>query len=386
MQNRTFEPTIVSWRYVALAALGLTLAACAAARPLELEDVRTETPVGAVELFDSTGHPINSQLPDFAGMVKPELNILVLSGGGADGAFGAGVLVGWSETGLRPRFDTVTGVSTGALMATLVFLGSEYDPVLKDVYTTVSSDDIYKKKGIKGVFSDSLLDSTPLKDKIEDLITEELLDQVAKEHHAGRRLYVATTNLDSGDIVVWDMGFIAASGHPERVKIYRQVLLASAAVPGLFKPVYIKPSESSKARQMHVDGGVKAPVLLRAFMLKQPAAQRKVYVIVNSQMKLLNADKAVEPEVLDISRKSITELLRGLLQRTVYQTYVTARQSKAVFNLISIPDHVPSAKDGLTFDPRVMKRQFEIGRDFGRAGGGWMSEPPRLEDVERING
>jgi predicted acylesterase/phospholipase RssA len=386
MKNRTFEPTIVSWRYVALAALGLTLAACAAARPLELEDVRTETPVGAVELFDSTGHPINSQLPDFAGMVKPELNILVLSGGGADGAFGAGVLVGWSETGLRPRFDTVTGVSTGALMATLVFLGSEYDPVLKDVYTTVSSDDIYKKKGIKGVFSDSLLDSTPLKDKIEDLITEELLDQVAKEHHAGRRLYVATTNLDSGDIVVWDMGFIAASGHPERVKIYRQVLLASAAVPGLFKPVYIKPSESSKARQMHVDGGVKAPVLLRAFMLKQPAAQRKVYVIVNSQMKLLNADKAVEPEVLDISRKSITELLRGLLQRTVYQTYVTARQSKAVFNLISIPDHVPSAKDGLTFDPRVMKRQFEIGRDFGRAGGGWMSEPPRLEDVERING
>ena len=386
MKNRTFEPTIVSWRYVVLAALGFTLAACAAARPLELEDVRTDTPVGAVELFDSTGHPINSKLPDFAGMVKPELNILVLSGGGADGAFGAGVLVGWSETGHRPPFDTVTGVSTGALMATLVFLGSEYDPVLKDVYTTVSSDDIYKKKGIKGVFSDSLLDSTPLKDKIEDLITEELLDQVAKEHHAGRRLYVATTNLDSGDIVVWDMGFIAASGHPERVKIYRQVLLASAAVPGLFKPVYIKPSESSKARQMHVDGGVKAPVLLRAFMLKQPAARRKVYVIVNSQMKLLNADKAVEPEVLDISRKSITELLRGLLQRTVYQAYVTARQSKAAFNLISIPDQVPSAKDGLTFDPQVMKRQFEIGRDFGRAGGGWMSEPPRLEDVERING
>src|SRR5688572_32969827 len=145
MKYITFESTIVSWRYVALAALGFILAACAAARPLELEDVRTETPMGAVELFDSTGHPINSRLPDFAGMVKPELNILVLSGGGADGAFGAGVLVGWSETGLRPRFDVVTGVSTGALMATLVFLGSEYDPVLKDVYTTVSSDDIYKK-------------------------------------------------------------------------------------------------------------------------------------------------------------------------------------------------------------------------------------------------
>jgi predicted acylesterase/phospholipase RssA len=368
-----------------MAALALVLAACAAARPLELEDVRTETPVGAVELFDATGHPINSQLPDFVA-VKPELNVLVLSGGGADGAFGAGVLVGWSETGDRPRFDVVTGVSTGALMATLVFLGPEYDSVLKEVYTSVSSDDIYKKKGIKGVFSDSLLDYTPLKDKIEDLVTDDLLDRVAEEHRAGRRLYVATTNLDSGEIVVWDMGYIASSGHPERVKIYQQVLLASAAVPGLFKPVYIRPSESSKARQMHVDGGVKAPVLLRAFMLKQPAARRNVYVIVNSQMKLQNADKAVAPEVLDISRKSIAELLRGLLQRTVYQTYVTARQSEANFNLISIPDHAPAAKDGLTFEPEVMKRQFEMGRDFGRAGAGWMSEPPRLEDLERING
>jgi predicted acylesterase/phospholipase RssA len=385
MKNGCFELT-ARWRYGVLVALGFFLVACAAARPLELEDVRTETPMGAVELFDSTGHPINSRLPDFAGMVKPELNILVLSGGGADGAFGAGVLVGWSETGLRPRFDVVTGVSTGALMATLVFMGSEYDSVLKDVYTTVDSDDIYKKKGIKAVFSDSLLDYTPLKDKVESLVTDELLDRVAQEHNAGRRLYVATTNLDSGDVVVWDMGFIAASGHPERVKIYQQVLLASAAVPGLFKPVYIRPSESSKARQMHVDGGVKAPVLLRAFMLKQPAARRSVYVIVNSQMKLLNADKAVEPEVLDISRKSITELLRGLLQRTVYQTYVTARQSKASFNLISIPDNAPAAKDGLTFEPGVMQRQYELGRDFGRAGGGWMSEPPRLEDLERING
>jgi predicted acylesterase/phospholipase RssA len=376
----------VPCRHGILVVLVLLLGACAAARPLELEDVRTEIPMGAIDLFDSTGHPINSPPAEDQLTVKPELNILVLSGGGADGAFGAGVLVGWSESGSRPRFDLVTGVSTGALMATLVFLGPEYDPILKNVYTTVSSDDIYRKKGIKGVFSDSLLDYTPLQDKIESLITEELLDRVAAEHRAGRRLYVATTNLDSGDVVVWDMGYVAASQHPDRVKVYRQVLLASAAVPGLFKPVYIRPSQSSKARQMHVDGGVKAPVLLRAFMLKQPAVKRNVYVIVNSQMKLLNADQAVEPEVLDISRKSITELLRGLLQRTVYQAYVTARQSKATFSLISIPDHAPAAKDGLTFELGVMRRQFEIGRGFGRAGGGWMSEPPRLEDLERING
>ncbi len=333
----------------------------------------------------STGNPINSQLPNFVA-VKPELDVLVLSGGGADGAFGAGVLVGWSEAGGRPRFDVVTGVSTGALMATLVFLGPEYELDPEGRLHEREFGRHLQEEGHQGVFSDSLLDYTPLKDKVEDIITDDLLDRVAEEHRAGRRLYVATTNLDSGEMVVWDMGYIASSGHPERVKIYQQVLLASAAVPGLFKPVYIRPSETSKARQMHVDGAVKAPVLLRAFMLKQPAAKRNVYVIVNSQMKLQNADKAVEPEVLDISRKSIAELLRGLLQRTVYQAYVTAKQSEAAFNLISIPDNAPAAKDGLTFEPEVMKRQFEIGRDFGRAGGGWMSEPPRLEDLERING
>jgi predicted acylesterase/phospholipase RssA len=378
--------TITILRCAALTALGFLLLACAATRPLELEDVRTETPVGAVELFDSTGHPVNAQLAALPGVVKPELNILALSGGGADGAFGAGVLVGWSEAGLRPRFDVVTGVSTGALMATLVFVGPELDPVLKDAYTAVASDDIYKSKGIKGVFSDSLYDYTPLKKKIDSVITEELLDRVAAEHRAGRRLYVATTNLDSGEMVVWDMGFIAASGHPRRLEIYQQVLRASAAVPGLFKPVYIRPSNASKARQMHVDGGVKSPILLRSFMLGQPAVRRNVYLIVNSQLKLLNADKAVEPEVLDISKKSIAELLRGLLYRTVYQAYVTSRQAKASFRLISIPDSAPAAKDGLTFEPEVMKRQFEIGRDFGRSGAGWMSEPPRLDDFERING
>ncbi|HKG73642.1 MAG TPA: patatin-like phospholipase family protein [Aestuariivirgaceae bacterium] len=373
-------------RYAALAVLGFLMIACAATRPLELEDVRTETPVGAVELFDGTGNPINAQLQVAPGTVKPELNILALSGGGADGAFGAGVLVGWSAAGLRPRFDVITGVSTGALMATLVFVGPELDPVLEEAYTSVNSKDIYKSKGIKAVFSDSLYDYTPLKNKIDSIITEDLLDRVAAEHRAGRRLYVATTNLDSGDLVVWDMGFIAASGHPRRLEIYQQVLRASAAVPGLFKPVYIRPSGASKGRQMHVDGGVKAPVLLRSFMLGQPAVRRNVYLIINSQLKLLNADKAVEPEVIDISKKSIAELLRGLLYRTVYQAYVTARQAKASFRLISIPDNIAAAKDGLTFEPEVMKRQFDIGRDFGRSGGGWMSEPPRLEDLERING
>ena len=371
---------------MAVVGLCVLLAGCAAARPLELEDVRTETPVGAVSLFDATGHPINAPGAALPGVEKREFNVLALSGGGADGAFGAGVLVGWSQAGNRPRFDIVTGVSTGAFMASLAFAGPEYDPVLQDAYTTVRNDDIYEKKSVAGVFSDSLLDDTPLKEKIESIVTEEFLDRVAAEHRAGRRLYVATTNLDSGEIVVWDLGFIAASDYSKRVELYRRVLRASAAVPGLFKPIYIQPSQASEAKQMHVDGAIKAPLLLRGFMLKQPAQQRHVYVIVNGQISIANADKAVKPEVLDISRKSIEELLRGLLHKTVYQAYVTTRQSKASFALMSIPENVRASPNGLTFDPDIMKRLFEVGRSFGRSGGGWNSEPPRLEDLERIDG
>ena len=170
--------SILPRAHAALFAVALLLAGCAAAsRPLELEDVRTETPVGAIVLFDSNGQIVEDEsLPAIQG-VKEELNVLALSGGGADGAFGAGLLTGWSESGKRPRFDVVTGVSTGALMATLAFLGSEYDPVMKDVYTTIKNDDIYKEKGLTSLLSDSLLDSTPLKKKIESVVTDELLDK-----------------------------------------------------------------------------------------------------------------------------------------------------------------------------------------------------------------
>jgi predicted acylesterase/phospholipase RssA len=372
--------------HAALFAVALLLAGCAAAsRPLELEDVRTETPVGAVVLFDANGQTVDDEsLPAIQG-VKDELNVLALSGGGADGAFGAGLLTGWSESGKRPRFDVVTGVSTGALMATLAFIGPEYDAVMKDVYTTIKNDDIYKEKGLTSLLSDSLLDSTPLKKKIEAVVTNELLDKVATEYRAGRRLYVATTNLDSGQLVVWDMGAIAASGSPTRARYYQNVLRASAAVPGYFKPVYIQPSAASEARQMHVDGGVKAPVLLRSFMLKQPAKKRNVYIVVNGHMKLVDADSAVKPEVMDISRNAIEELLRGLLARTVYQGYVTAKQANAGFRLIYMPDNAPAPENALVFDPEIMRRQFELGREFGRSGTGWITEPPRIDDFERIN-
>lgn len=359
----------------------LPIVSACATRPPESADLRAVDPVGAVRLFGSGHQPqqVKSGLAH-----KSHLQILALSGGGADGAFGAGVLSGWSEAGNRPEFDIVTGVSTGALMAAMAFVGSEYDDELEEIYTQTESRDIFRNKPLTAVFGDSLLDYTPLKMQIERVINENLLEKVARGYRKGRRLYVATTNLDAGKLVVWDMGMIAASGHPRRVRIFQKILRASAAIPAFFKPVYIKPDPAREERQMHVDGGVKAPVLIRSFMFETPASGRTLHVIMNGQMKLV-ATEAVSPAVAGISRKAIRELMRGLTYKTLYQGYVIARHAKSDFHMIAIPDNVSATRDPLEFDPQEMRQLFEEGKKLGRTGKGWMREPPRLDDLERVS-
>lgn len=318
-------------------------------------------------------------------MQTKELNVLAISGGGSDGAFGAGVLKGWTQSGKRPHFNIVTGVSTGALIATFAFLGSEWDDDLERFYTNIKDEQIFTDKGILGVLEESLYDTAPLRTVIEKVVTLRLLDAVAAEHNKGRRLYVATTNLDTGQVVVWDMGGIAASGHAARVETYRDVLVASAAMPGFFKPVYVRHSEQGKKAHMHVDGGVKAPILLRSFMVEGPQKKKSVYMLVNGKLSLKAPAKApVQATVLDISKRSIYELMRGLTYKTIYQGYVATRQSRGDFRILYVPDNEQDIEDGLRFDPKEMKRLFEIGVELGRQPSRWQNEPPRLETHERI--
>lgn len=136
---------------------------------------------------------------------------------------------------------------------------------------------------------------------------------------------------------------------------------------------------------MHVDGGVKAPVLIRSFMFAHPARKRTLYVIMNGQMKLAETDEAVSPEVTGITQKAIQELMRGLTYKTLYQGYVTARHAKADFHMIAIPDDVSATEDALEFDPQEMSELFEAGKKLGRSGKGWLKEPPRLHDLERVS-
>ena len=202
------------------------------------------------------------------GKLEPEANFLALSGGAGDGAFGAGILCGWTAAGTRPRFKLVTGISTGALIALFAFLGPEYDAKLKELYTTISDQDIYTGYGLlklvlsRGI-SEGVASTEPLARLLERLIDENMLQAIAAEHNKGRRLLVGTTQLDAQRRVIWNMGAIAASHHPDALKLFRQVLLASVSTPVAFNPVYIKVKAAGQDYdEMHVDGGVKVQVML----------------------------------------------------------------------------------------------------------------------------
>ena len=196
-------------------------------------------------------------------------NYLALSGGGAYGAFTVGVLNGWTESGKRPEFDVVTGISTGAMIATYAFLGPKYDAMVRDYYANNTSSDLFRmRRPLSLLWADSLATTEPLQKTLEAAITPELLHEVAEAHLKGRRLYIGTTNLDTRKLVIWDMGAIASSGQPDAAKIYRDVILASSAVPGFLPPVYIDVEVNGQSyREMHVDGGATSAVFFQPFML-----------------------------------------------------------------------------------------------------------------------
>src|SRR5687767_599610 len=241
-------------------------------------------------------------------------DVLVISGGGAQGAFAAGLLRGWSETGTRPTFRLVTGMSVGAVIAPFAFLGPAYDEQLTELATNISDEKVYRRKELLGsLSSDSVTNTAPLVRFLRHYYDQDVLNAIAAEHAKGRRLYVGTTNLDSGRPVIWDLGAIAASGSPHALKRFQQVIFASASIPVVFKPAYI-PVEARGKRydEMHVDGGVTAQLMLYGEAISVADMKRHipnadlpgapkptVYVIRNG--KLAAEHHAAQAKVLNIA-------------------------------------------------------------------------------------
>lgn len=320
-------------------------------------------------------------------------NVLVLSGGGANGAYTAGVLSGWTAAGNRPQFDVVTGISTGALIAPFAFLGSEHDELLKHSYTTSRDRDLFTRRWLPAlVYADSLADSTPLRKRISSEITPTILEQIANAHREGRRLYVGTTDLDTKRLVVWDMGAIADGDDPNKLELFRDVLLASASVPGLLPPVEIDINvDGQRHAELHVDGGVAASLFLQPAMLGMSASDTdeakvrddlNVYVIVAGQLRLPR--RRVQRKLSAVIEESVGGVLQSQMDGDLLKTYLLSRWAGASFALTAVPREMAEETSPLAFDPRTMLKLFDIGYKHAASKSGWQNTPLSLLPEEQL--
>lgn len=352
-----------------------------------------DSPSKALEM--SAEQSFHQEMATTHGYIAPVINGLVLSGGGEDGAFGAGLLCGWTKSGTRPQFKVVTGISTGALIATFAFLGPAYDNHLRIAYTTVSDQDIYEQHSKFAIILSlanirplpSVADNKPLANLINRLITPQVLADVAKEQLKGRRLLVGTTQLYAERLVIWDMGAIATSGSPQALNIFRQVLLASASIPVSFPPQFFTVEAGGrKYSEMHVDGGVEAELMLFENALQPFSVQKKrlkghprtlhLYIIRNQKV---HAEwQTVQPQLKYIAMRAIDSLIKSQGVADIYRLYAYAQRDQFDYNLAYIPVDfdVPSPTE---FDNNYMRKLFERGYQMGLTGNPWHKYPPGFE-------
>ena len=327
---------------------------------------------------------------------RPRFALLALSGGGARGAFGAGLLSGWTRNGNRPQFTAVTGISTGALMGTYAFLGPKYDTELERFYTGTTNADIFSDRGLSGLLGDAVMDSGPLKRLIERNISEEILTEVADEYRRGRRFFVGTTNLDSGRLVVWDMGAIAASDHSDRLQRFRDVLLASSSIPMVFPPVYFPVEwEGRTYWQMHVDGGAAVIVFLSGFVVdeinrmsglrtERGDAAVDLYIILNDVLGERLPEEPVDPNLLGIAQGFVRSLSTAATVTQLVRLYRAAHGIGFGFHCAGIPADYPHLLPATQFAPEKMRHLFDYAKARAASGYPWAEQPPRLDPREAV--
>jgi hypothetical protein len=325
-----------------------------------------------------------ANLPPEQLLNRPPASYLAISGGGDNGAFGAGLLVGWTASGRRPEFQVVTGVSAGALTAPFAFLGPAYDQQLREVFTAVAPLDILLFRRFVGalLFGDSLADTGPLFRLIERHVNEAMMQAIAAEYRRGRLLLIGTTNLDVQRPVVWNIGAIAASGHPEAIGLFRKILLASASIPGAFPPVFTDVEIGGhRYQEMHVDGGAAAQMFLYPASLDLSYSaldgpvrrERTAYLIRNARMDPEWA--TTTRHLFAISRRAIATSIHFSGLNDVVRIYMTSQRDGVRFRLAYI-DSAFGHDRPEAFDTDYMQALFDHGYQRGRDGNPWVDAPP----------
>jgi hypothetical protein len=383
----------------------LSLIALSACADLTRDPQPLDRPPGEITGFEHIRYhpfdPVDPTLPDLSDAYKketpdnytidadgqPVYDYLAVSGGGSAGAFGSGVLNGWTKEGTRPKFKVVTGVSTGALIAPFAFLGPDYDAQLKDAYTTIDPSKVFVLRGwISMLFQESITDNAPFKELIAKSVDDKMLDRIAVEHANGRRLYVLTTDLDREQPVVWDMGAIASSKSKDRLALFRQVLLASTSIPVVFPPVFIDVTVDGKKRdEMHVDGGV----FMQSFFIgnvlnltkmaedahpewKKRAIQR-LHVIRNGRIDPVAAH--MKRGIGAIAGRSIATLMKVSGVNDLYRLYLGQTTGELELYYVAFPvGYKPLSTE--EFNQAEMIQEYNLGYKMGTEGVPWQRLPP----------
>jgi predicted patatin/cPLA2 family phospholipase len=318
----------------------------------------------------------------------PPANFLAVSGGGDNGAYGAGLLIGWTARGDRPVFKAVTGVSTGALTAPFAFLGSDYDPQLKAVYTTTNADRIFKKRNaLAAINNDAMNDTRPLHDLVASYVDDRMVTRFAEEYAKGRLLLIMTSNMDAGEPCIWNIGAIAASGKPGAREMIVKILMASSAIPGVFPPVMLNFEVNGvQYQEMHADGGVFAQAFLypahidvaEAANLADAAGRlREAYVIRNGQ--LFEDPITVKRRTVNIAARAVAMMITTSGLNDMYRIYATTNRDHVGYHVAYIGDDFTEPYKG-PFDEGYMSKLFQYGYKRGLAGDEWSSKPPGWAD------
>lgn len=358
-----------------------------------LPDVRYRIGVNDAELVKEGIRSNKRELAYLASIehqgLMPPAVVLAISGGGDNGAFGAGLITGWTVAGDRPEFKLVTGISTGALIAPFAFLGLEYDDSLKEVYTNISGADIAKPRNIlAAIFSDAMADNAPLWRLLEKHVTREMLDAIAAEYTTkGRLLLVGTTDLDAQQPVIWNMTRIAASRDPKALNLFRTIMIASASIPGAFPPILIDvTADGQHYQEMHVDGGATTQVFIYppSIHIQEVRAathqrERRAYIIRNSRLD--PEWSQVERKTMSIAGRAISSLIQTQGIGDLDRIYLIAKRDEADFNLAYIPPTF-DAPHKEEFDTEYMRQLFALGYEMAAKGYPWQKAPPGFSPGE----
>lgn len=382
--------------FVLLALCGSLLCACASAprTPFTNVDQMAAVPMGTRSIrfwADAPENVVQDAARRAVVQNGKSFAYLALSGGGGGGAYGAGVLNGWTQSGTRPEFTVVSGVSVGAMIAPFAFLGPDYDENLREIYTSGEAQSLIDHPSPLGaIFGAGLIESRRMREVVERYIDDRMLAEIAREDRKGRRLLVVTTDLDAQRAVIWDMGAIAAAGGPQAYKLFRDVIAASASVPIVFAPQLIDVEANNRRfQEMHVDGAVTAPVfilpdtlLLGGKSIVARGGRKNLYVIVNSR---LDAGFQVVPDKADaIAARSFGVMNRVDTEAVLAQTYKVAARDGLGFNLSYIGRDIADS-GGSGFETDTMRRLYAYGYAKATSGAFWEDKPPQVETARSLS-